>query len=92
MLLRFAMCCLICALVAGVFGFEDTRHTLQVTTTWGRYLFPPLAIVAVAAMTAGIWNVGHADFAYRQSESVSRTIRDHDSQEVDVCLADSTNT
>lgn len=86
MLLRFAMFCLICALVAGVFGFEDTLPTLPQTTAWGRYLFPPLVLVAVAAMTAGTWHRSESTLVRSQDEPNLETGLNHESRAGDTCL------
>lgn len=86
MLLRFAMLCLISALAAGVFGFEDTLPTLPETTTWGRYLFLPLVLVSVAALTAGVWHDGKLSLAPSQGEPDLETSRNHVSMADDPSL------
>jgi len=50
-LLRFALLCLIGALMAGVFGFEDGPSSLPVTAGWARLLFVPLLAISVASYT-----------------------------------------
>jgi uncharacterized membrane protein YtjA (UPF0391 family) len=52
-LLRFAMLSLICALTAGVFGFEGAAPSLPSMVVWARSLFLPFLAIAVASLTGG---------------------------------------
>ena len=53
MLLRFAMLTLICALMAGVFGYEAAAPSLSSAAAWARILFVPFLTISVASLTGG---------------------------------------
>lgn len=54
MLLNLAMASLICALMAGVFGFEGTPSTLPAAVFWARVMFVPFLGIAVIALMGGM--------------------------------------
>ncbi len=58
MLLALAMLSLICALMAGVFGFEGATPSFPATVDWARYLFVPFLCLSAAAFTGGTLGIG----------------------------------
>jgi uncharacterized membrane protein YtjA (UPF0391 family) len=53
-LLWFAMLTLICALMAGVFGFEAAASSASSAVTWARILFVPFLTISAASFTSGV--------------------------------------
>ena len=73
MLLILAMLTLICALVAGVFGFDDTAPAFPSLAAGARYLFFPLLGAALAALAGG--TLGTSRRRYRYATTTTRRDR-----------------